>query len=123
VIEALKPWFEDSLAKVSKGGKIGEAIRYGLNHWDGLVRFLGDGRIEIDSNTVERSIRGIALNRKNALFAGHDQGAEGWAMTASLLETALCRARHSAVYAARRTMPSGLVFPMIHTDRHVIGSA
>ncbi len=87
VVEALKTFFEASLAKVSKGGKLGEAIRYGLNHWDGLVRFLDDGRIEIDSNTVERSIRGIALNRKNALFAGHDQGAEAWAMHASLLET------------------------------------
>ena len=50
-----------SLAKVSKGGRIADAIRYGLNHWDGLVRFLDDGRIEIDSNTVERSIRGIAM--------------------------------------------------------------
>ena len=68
--------------------KLAEAIRYGLNHCDGLVRFLDDGRIEIDSNTVERSIRGIALQRKNALFAGHDQGAEWWAMIASLLETA-----------------------------------
>ena len=87
VIDALKPWLEASLAKVSKGGKLGEAIRYGLRHWDGLCRFLDDGRIEIDSNTVERSIRGIALSRKNALFAGHDQGAQGWAMIASLLET------------------------------------
>jgi transposase len=87
IVEALKPWLEASLAKVSKGGKLGQAIRYGLRHWDGLVRFLDDGRIEIDSNTVERSIRGLALNRKNALFAGHDQGAMNWAMTASLLET------------------------------------
>ena len=87
IVEALKPWLEASLAKVSKGGKLGEAIRYGLRHWDGLLRFLDDGRIEIDSNTVERSIRGIALNRKNALFAGHDQGAMNWAMIASFLET------------------------------------
>ena len=50
-------------------------------------RFLDDGRIEIDSNTVERSIRGLALTRKNALFAGHDLGAESWAMIASLIET------------------------------------
>ena len=49
-----------------KGGKIGEALSYGLNHWDGLTRFLDDGRIEIDSNTVERSIRGLALNRNYA---------------------------------------------------------
>ncbi len=87
IVEALKLWFEACLAKVSKGGKLGEAIGYGLRHWDGLSRFLDDGRIEIDSNTVERSIRGIALSRKNALFAGHDEGAQGWAMIASLLET------------------------------------
>ena len=52
-----------------------------------MIRFLDDGRIEIDSNTVERSIRPIALNRKNSLFAGHDQGAGNWAIVASLLET------------------------------------
>ena len=63
VIEALKPWFEDSLARMSKGSKLAEALAYGLNHWDGLCRFLDDGRIEIDSNTVERSIRGVALTR------------------------------------------------------------
>ena len=72
---------------MSKGGKLGQALRYGLRHWDGLCRFLDDGRIEIDSNTVERSIRGLALTRKNALFAGHDQGGANWAMIASLLET------------------------------------
>ncbi len=87
VIEAMKPWFEESLGQVSKGSKLGEALAYGLNHWDGLCRYLDDGRIEIDSNTVERSIRGLALTRKNALFAGHDKGAEGWATCASLIET------------------------------------
>jgi transposase len=54
---------------------------------DGLVRFLDDGRIEIDSNVVERAIRPIALNRKNALFAGSDGGGEHWAILASLIET------------------------------------
>jgi transposase len=58
-----------------------------LNHWEGLIRFLDDGRIEIDSNTVERSIRPIVLTRKNALFAGHDIGARNWAIAASLIET------------------------------------
>ena len=87
IVEALKPWFEDNLARMSNGSKLAEGIAYGLNHWDGLCRFLEDGRIEIDSNTVERSIRGLALTRKNALFAGHDRGAAGWAMIASLLET------------------------------------
>jgi transposase len=87
IIDALKPWFEASLAIVLKGGKLGEALSYGLNHWDGLVRFLDDGHIQIDTNAVERSIRGLALNRKNALFAGHDLGAENWARIASFVET------------------------------------
>ena len=43
--------------------------------------------IEIDSNAVERTISPIALNRKNALFAGHDAGAENWAVIASLIKT------------------------------------
>jgi len=44
-------------------------------------------RIELDNNPVERTIRPIALNRKNALFAGHDTGAQNWAVIASLIET------------------------------------
>jgi transposase len=60
---------------------------YAFNHWDGLTLFLKDGRVELDTNIVERGIRPIVLNRKNALFAGHDQGAENWALIASLVET------------------------------------
>ena len=59
-----------------------------------MSRFLDDGRIEIDSNTVERSIRGIALGRKNSLFAGNDEGAENWACLASLIETAKLNGVH-----------------------------
>jgi Transposase IS66 family/IstB-like ATP binding protein len=59
-----------------------------------LRLFLDDGRIEIDTNVVERAIRPIALNRKNALFAGSDQGGVHWGVIASLIETCLCRARH-----------------------------
>jgi transposase len=87
LVEALKPWLEEKQGQVSKGSKLGEAVAYALNHWTGLCRYLDDGRIEIDNNTVERSIRGLALNRKNALFAGHDIGAENWATIASLIET------------------------------------
>jgi transposase len=87
LVAELKTWLETSLARLAGGSTIAQALRYGLNHWDGLVRFLDDGRIEIDSNTVERSMRPIALNRKNALFAGSDEGAEHWAMLASLIET------------------------------------
>src|SRR5215208_7722778 len=61
LIEALKSWLEEMLRQVSSGSSIAQAIRYGFNQWDGLLRFLDDGRIEIDSNidsnTVERSMR------------------------------------------------------------------
>ena len=66
---------------------VGEAIRYTLSRWEGLCLFLDNGRIEIDNNVVERSIRPLALTRKNALFAGSDGGAEHWAVIASLIET------------------------------------
>jgi transposase len=87
LIAALKSWLEEMLPQLPSGSSIAKAIRYGFNQWDGLLRFLDDGRIEIDSNTVERSMRPVALNRKNALFAGSDEGAENWAMLASLIET------------------------------------
>jgi transposase len=87
LVASLKAWFEQQPARVSGKAKIADEIRYGLNHWDGLTRFLEDGCIELDTNIVERGIRPIVLNRKNALFAGHDHGAENWACIASLIET------------------------------------
>ena len=87
LVLALKAWFEQQLARVSAKAAVAEHIRYALNHWDGLTRFLDDGRIELDTNIVERSIRPLVLNRKNALFAGHDHGAENWACIASLIES------------------------------------
>lgn len=88
IIDVLQPWLREKLALISQKSKLAEAIRYTLSRWAGLSRFLDDGRVEIDSNVVERSIRPIALNRKNALFAGSDGGGEHWATIASLIETA-----------------------------------
>ena len=87
VIAELQPWLKEMLPKLPRGSKTAEAIAYTLNHWHGLVRFLDDGRIELDNNTVERAIRPLTLQRKNALFAGHDLGAENWATFATLVET------------------------------------
>ena len=87
LVNALEPWLRDKLTLISQKTKLAEAIRYALTRWDGLCRFIDDGRVEIDSNIVERAIRPIALNRKNALFAGSDGGAEHWAAIASLIET------------------------------------
>ena len=87
VVDALEPWLRDKLLMISQKTKLAEAIRYALSRWEGLCHFLDDGRVEIDSNVVERSIRPIALTRKNALFAGSDGGAETWAIVASLIES------------------------------------
>jgi transposase len=87
ILEALKPWLERQLGAVSRKAAIAEAIRYVLTRWDGLVRFVEDGRIELDSNVVERTMRPIALGRKNHLFAGSDGGGAHWAVIASLVAT------------------------------------
>jgi len=87
LLDALEPWLKEKLAAVVQNSAIAEAIRYALRHWHGLTRFLDDGRIEIDSNTVERAIKPQVLTRKNALFAGSDGGGAHWAIAASLIET------------------------------------
>src|SRR4051812_32549257 len=63
------------MSLVSQKSRLAEAIRYALSQWIGLCLFLADGRGEIDSNVVERSVRPLALTRTNALFAGSDGGA------------------------------------------------
>jgi hypothetical protein len=87
ILDVLEPWLRAKLSLISQKSKLAEAIRYALSRWDGLARFVDDGRIEIDSNVVERAIRPLALTRKNALFAGSDRGGEHWAIIASLVET------------------------------------
>jgi transposase len=87
LLTAMETWLRATLQTISQKLKLAEAIRYTLARWEGLTRFVDDGTIEIDSNTVERSIRPITLTRKNALFAGCDGGAEHWAVVASLIET------------------------------------
>ncbi len=87
LIADMHTWLIQHRARVAAKSLFGEALAYVAKYWDGLCLFLADGRVEIDSNAVERTIRPIALNRKNALFASHDAGAENWATIASLVET------------------------------------
>ena len=86
-VATFKIWLEHARTQVSAKSPTGQALKYITKYWNGLILFLDDGRIEMDSNAVERTIRPIALQRKNALFAGHDAGAQNWAMLASLIET------------------------------------
>jgi hypothetical protein len=87
IVAALKPWLEAQLSRIPQKSRLAEDIRYTLAHWPGLIRFLDDGILELDTNPVENQIRPIALTRKNALFAGNETGAENWAMLASLVAT------------------------------------
>jgi transposase len=100
VVDDLRIWLDVQLAKVPRRARIAEAIRYALKLWSGLRLFLDDGRIEIDTNVVERAIRPIALNRKNALFAGSDQGGVHWGVIASLIETCKLNAVDPQAYLA-----------------------
>jgi len=84
---ALERFLRDKLALVSQKSTLAVAIRYATSRWAGLTLYVEDGRVEMDSNTVERSIRPLALTRKNALFAGSDRGGQHWAVIASLVET------------------------------------
>ena len=86
-VEAFGDWLNQQRARVSPWSRLGEKLAYIARHWDGLQLFLADGRVEMDSNKVENLIRPVALNRKNALFAGHDEGAAAWGQITSLIET------------------------------------
>jgi len=88
LVEAMHAWLTETLDRISGRSALAQAIRYALNHWSGLVLFLEDGRLELDTNPVERAIRPVALGRKNALFAGADSGGEHWALIATLIQTA-----------------------------------
>ena len=88
IMTGLKTMLTQTLTEISTVSSLAGAIKYALGHWAGLTRFLDDGRIEVDTNTVERSMRPISLGRKNSLFAGSDGGAQSWAILASLLNTA-----------------------------------
>ena len=85
LLDALKTWLE------ANGGLPrsvwGQAVRYTLTRWAKLVRYIEDGRVDIDNNAVERAIRPIAVGRKNYLFAGSHAAAQRAAVIHSLLGT------------------------------------
>ena len=87
IIEDLTNWAENKRQIVSRKSPVGIALNYMYQHLGGLSVFLKDGRVELDNNAAERAIRPLVINRKNALFAGHDVGAENWGIIASLIET------------------------------------
>jgi len=124
LIESFELWLVKQRRSVSGKSPLGEALRYISRFWNGLILFLSDGRIEMDNNAVERTIRPIALNRKNALFAGHDTGAQNWGIIASLIETAKLNkiephayltATLKAIVAGHKQNQIKLLLPWNHT--------
>jgi transposase len=85
---SLKAWLEQTLLQISVKSGIAKAIKYSLTHWQALTRYCEDGRIEVDNNSAERSIRPLVLGRRNYLFAGSDGGGESAAIIYSLIGTA-----------------------------------
>jgi transposase len=106
-VEDLGTWLRAQAERLSGRSTMGEAVRYILKAWEPLCVFLDDSHVEMDSNRVENLIRPHALTRKNALFAGHDEGARSWACLASLIGT--CRMNGVEPYAYVKTTLEAIV--------------
>ena len=102
LVDEFFTWLKAQAARVSRKSDLGEAMAYMLKRQYGFRLFLEDGRVDIDSNLVENAIRSPAMNRRNALFAGHDEGGRNWARFASLIGT--CKMNGVEPYAYLRDL-------------------
>lgn len=100
ILDDLKTWFETQGRRLSSKLTLTKAIRYSLTRWDALTLYTRDGRIGIDNNPTERSLRGIALTRKNFLFLGSDAGGERAAILYTVLESAKLNGLDPEAYLA-----------------------
>ncbi|KKA08995.1 transposase [Sinorhizobium meliloti] len=87
LVDEFFTWLAAQAKRISRKSDLGKALAYMLTRQDGFRLFLDDGHVDIDSNLVENAIRRPAMNRRNALFAGHDEGGRNWARFASLIGT------------------------------------
>lgn len=88
IAESLRRWADATVAKLSGKSELAAAFRYMHARWPALIRCFDDGRLALDNNPAERALRGVAVGRKNWLFAGSDQGGVRAATLFSLIETA-----------------------------------
>ena len=88
LLDSMHLWLKTSLAMLSRKSETAAAIQYALTLWPAMVRYVDDGRIEIDNSAAERSLRGVAVGRRNYLFAGSDRGGERAAVFYTLIESA-----------------------------------
>ena len=91
ILVELEVWLHQHIGRAPPKHPLGKAIRYCLNNWSALTRYLeDDGRLDIDNNACERAIRPFAVGRKNWLFMGNERGCQAGAVIYSLIET--CKA-------------------------------
>ena len=88
VVAEFESWMRSERARLSRHADVAKAMDYMLKRWAAFPRFLSDGRICLTNNAAERALRGIAIGRKNWLFAGSDRGGERAASMYTLIATA-----------------------------------
>lgn len=87
ILERLQRLLLRMQASLPPRSELGEAVRYALNHWQGLTRFIEDGRLELDNNRAERALRGVCVGRRNWTFVGSPNGGEALAVLLTIIET------------------------------------
>ena len=88
IFDELRSWLDEALPQVPPTSATGKALNYLRNEWDKLIRYLDDGRLEIDNNGAENAIRPFVVGRKNWLFSVSVKGVKASANLYSLIETA-----------------------------------
>ena len=88
ILEQIRLWLIEQQPQVLPRSPIAQAIGYTLNQWSALVVYTSDARLSVDNNVAERALRRVAVGRKNWLFSGHDESAQGHAILWSLIASA-----------------------------------
>jgi len=98
ILAGFKEWLGVRQTQVLPEAGLGKAIRYALGQWEALVRFVDDGRLELDNNRAERALRAVAVGRKNWMQIGNDRGGKTAAVFYSLIGTCKARGINPKVY-------------------------
>ena len=101
ILEELRTWLEEALPQVPPQSATGKALNYLHNEWTKLIRYLNDGRLEIDNNRAENAIRPFVIGRKNWLFSDSVRGVKASANLYSLIETAKANGLEPYAYLRR----------------------
>lgn len=87
ILEEFKKWLDVESLKLLAESPMGQAFQYAINQWAALVRYVDDGEASIDNNAMERTLRGVAIGRKNYLFVGSEEGGRWAAVAYTLIES------------------------------------